>query len=110
MDVSANYPEKEISLPDIAEVRYLHLNSDQEEYLYRDSIQAMSPNRVVVADARLGDIFLFSQEGMPVSRFNHLGNGPGEYRRIHRIFYDEAADDVFVVETAPPCLFFCRRA
>lgn len=83
LDVRADYPEKEISLADIAQIRYLHLNSEEDAYLYRGGIQAMSPNRVVVADAQLGDIFFFSRMGMPVSHFNRLGNGPGEYRRIH---------------------------
>lgn len=101
LDVSADYPTKEINLADIAKVRYLHLNSDDQAYLYSGSIQVMSTSKVMVADARSGNILFFSQDGMPVSHFNHRGNGPGEYGYAHRVFYDEEADNVFVVEPTP---------
>ena len=38
---------------------------------------------------------------MPKSRFNRKGNGPGEYRNIYRVFYDEEADDLFVLSVPP---------
>ena len=37
IDVSKNYPEKEILLTDIADVTYLYLNSDSEDYVYNSS-------------------------------------------------------------------------
>lgn len=101
LDVSVDYPNKEICLTDIAQVRYLYLNSGNSEFLYRGYIQAMSANRVVIADSRSGEIFIFSKDGDPISRFNNRGRGPGEYDYAHRVFYDEEADDLFIVEPAP---------
>ena len=34
INVTKNYPEKEIILTDIADVSYLHLNSDNDDFLY----------------------------------------------------------------------------
>lgn len=101
LDVSVNYPGKEINLTDIAKVRYLYLNSDNEKFLYRGYIQAMSTNKVVVTDSRSGDIFIFSKDGAPVSRLNRRGRGPGEYNNAHRVFYDEEVDELFVIEPFP---------
>lgn len=101
LDVSLNYPDKEINLTDITKVRYLYLSSDNGGFLYRGYIQAMSANKVVVADPRSGDIFIFSKDGAPVSRFNKRGRGPGEYNNAQRVFYDEDVDELFVVEPSP---------
>ena len=100
IDVRKNYIEKEFFLTDIADVSYLHLNSDNEGYLYGGSIRVITENLVVIFDWRResGDIFFFSKDGNPQSRFNRRGNGPGEYQNISHIYYDEEADDVFVFQ------------
>ena len=100
-DLSKSYPEKEVFLTDIADISYLHLNSDNEDYLYPESgsIRAVTANTVVVADARLGDILFFYKDGMPKSRFNHIGNGPKEYRNASQVFFEENTDDVYVSQS-----------
>ena len=98
IDVGKTYPEKEISLTDIAEVTYLHLNADREEYLYKGAISNVTQNRIVVYDSSSGSVLFFSKEGAPVSRFNHYGQGPEEYINVQRIIYDEENDDVFVCD------------
>jgi len=98
IDVNKKYPEKEIILSDIAEISYIHLNSDDSDYLYDGSINVISENTLVVVD-KSGTILFFSKDGMPKSRFNCLGNGPGEYRNVRNVLYDEASDDLFVIES-----------
>jgi len=99
IDVTKNYPEKEIFLNDIAEVTYLYLNSDDDEYLYQSSFLSTSEHTVAVYDNSSGNILFFSKDGSPKSRFNHLGNGPGEYRRRPLgIVYNEVADELFVYD------------
>jgi len=100
IDTKKHYPEKEILLTDIANVSYLHLNSENDAYLYSGTIKAISESRVVVADMFSGDILFFSKEGEPKSRFNRMGNGPGEYRSAYRMFYDEEPDELFIVQSA----------
>ena len=65
-----NYPEKEIILTDIADVQYLHLNSDDNDYLYRGTIRRVTENAIIVYDDSSGSILFFSKDGNPKSRFN----------------------------------------
>ena len=101
IDVRNNYPEKEIFLTDITNVSYLYLNSDNDDYLYSGGIKRITDNTVVVVDNSSGSILLFSKDGAPKSRFNHRGQGPGEYIRVsdNNVFYDETADEVFVFDS-----------
>ena len=96
IDVRKNYPEKEIILTDIADVTYLHLNTDDDDYLYKGSINYVTENTIVVEDDVSGSFLFFSRDGNPKSRFNRRGNGPEEYVFAFAIIYDEAADDLFV--------------
>ena len=97
IDVTKNYPEKEIFLNDIADITYLYLNSDDDDYLYKGRIHDISKNRIVVYDDFSGSVLFFSRDGSPVSRFNRKGQGPEEYSDARQIIYDETADDVFVL-------------
>ena len=38
IDVSKSYPEKEIILTDIADVTYLHLNTESDDFIYKGQI------------------------------------------------------------------------
>jgi len=98
IDVTKNYPVKEIILTDIATVNYVHLNTDNDDYLYKGFINYVTENTIVVADDASGSILFFSRSGEPKARFNRHGAGPEEYlsNMIDVFFYDEPADDVYV--------------
>ena len=97
IDVTKNYPEKEIVLTNIAEVTYVHLDSKSDDYLYRGTIKYATENTIVVEDVSSGSILLFSKDGAPKSRFNRYGEGPQEYQGMgNPIVYDEANDEVFI--------------
>jgi hypothetical protein len=95
-----NYPEKEVLLTDIAEVAYLCLHSDDDDYLYQGTINYLTENTIVIHDRSSGSILFFSKDGKPKSRFNRKGQGPEEYMNVHRVFYNEATDEVFISGTA----------
>ena len=96
IDVKKNYPEKEILLTDIAEITYLHLITNNDDYLYKGSINYITDNTIVVVDNSSGNILFFNRDGTPKSRFNRRGQGPEEYLYADRVVYDEVSDDVFV--------------
>ena len=100
VDISKEYAEKEISLTDITDVTYLHLNTDNEDYLYKGNLRYVSENTIIIPDDISGAILFFSKEGNPKSRFNHYGAGPEEYpskgRDITSLIYDERQDEVFI--------------
>jgi len=97
INVKKNYPVKEIILTDIADVTYVHLSTENADYLYRGRINYVTENTIVVIDYTSGSILFFSKDGKPKSRFNRYGNRPEEYSTMmFFIVYDESADDVFV--------------
>ena len=99
IDTEKSYPEKVIFLTDIADITYLYLNSDDDDYLYSNvNIKYLTRNTVVVYSQASGDVLFFSKDGIPKSRFNHRGNGPEEYIGAMKVIYDEEADDVFVIQ------------
>ena len=60
IDVTKNYPEKEIFLTDIADVTYLYLNSNDDDYLYIGTVNYLTENTVVVHSRISGDILFFT--------------------------------------------------
>ena len=99
IDVRKNYPVKKIILTDIADVTYVHLNTDDSDYFYKgNSFTYISENSIVICDISSGSILFFSKDGTPKSRFNRYGIGPEDYTSgmIDVFFYDEPADDVYV--------------
>ena len=99
IDVRKTYPEKEINITDIANVSYIHLNTDDDEYLYKGRILCVTQNTFVVYDQSSFSILFFSRNGVPKSRFNRFGQGPEEYWGADRILFDEETDDVFICNT-----------
>ena len=106
IDVRKNYPEKEIILTDIADIHYIHLSTEYDNYLYQGVINYVTENTIVVFDLSSGSILFFAKDGKPKSRFNNSGSGPEEYffNRFNSVIFDEAADDVFV-STVPSNIF-----
>lgn len=100
IDVRKTYPEKEIILTDISDVTYVHLNSENEDYLFKGKIDYVTENTIVVGDYASGSILFFSKDGNPKSHFNRYGAGPQEYSAsMNTIIYDETSDEVFVIPT-----------
>ena len=97
IDIRKDYPDKEIILNEIADVTYLHLDTENKDYLYKGGIRYITENTIVVIDASSGSILFFSKDGSPKSRFNHYGIGPEEYsEKMFFLVYDENSDDVYV--------------
>lgn len=94
IDVSKDYPEKEILLSEIADVRYVCMN-EGDEYIYGGSPLYVSDNTFVFYSK--GSFLFFTKEGEPKSKFNHQGNGPGEYSYFSKVLYDEINDEFYVL-------------
>ncbi|MDL2265414.1 6-bladed beta-propeller [Parabacteroides sp. OttesenSCG-928-G07] len=98
IDVTKNYPEKEIKLTDIADISYIQLSEEDEDYLFEGFIATITQNTIVVFSNRTGDFFFFGKDGKPKSRFNRKGNGPEEYVSLLSAVYDEQTDELFVYD------------
>ncbi|MDR2120999.1 MAG: 6-bladed beta-propeller [Tannerella sp.] len=97
IDAAQAYPEKEIVLSDIADVAYLCVKSDNDEYLFKGRPVSFGKNTVVVLDNSSGSLLFFTKDGNPKSRFNHKGIGPEDYINVNQVVYDEEKDEIFVV-------------
>lgn len=97
VDVTKNYPEKEVDLTDIADVRYVYLSTKNEDFLHKGTIDYVTQNTIVVVDRTSNSVLFFSKEGEPKSRFNRRGQGPEEYSSASSVLYDEAKDEVYVI-------------
>ncbi len=96
IDIKKDYPEKEINLTDIADVSYLCLNENSDDFIYKGGINYLTQNTIVVIDRSSSSVLFFSKDGSPKSRFNRKGEGPEEYPYAGSVIYDEATDDVYV--------------
>ena len=102
IDVRKNYPEKEIVLTDIADVTYLHFNTQNDSFLFRGGIQYTTENTFLIFDFASNSILFFSKDGNPLTRFNRYGQGPEEYLQpdYPNVIYDEATDEVYIPDFA----------
>ena len=93
--IRKNYSEQEIVLTDIAEFTDLHLNTQNDDFLYRGGINYKTENTLIVTDQASYSFLFFSKDGEPISGFNRYGQGPEEYFSPHftNVCYDEATDD-----------------
>ena len=98
IDIRKEYSEKEMALTDIADITYVHLNSQNSDYVYGGGVKYITENSIVVIDVSSGSVLFFSKDGNPKSRINHYGQGPEEYSSANFfITYDEKEDDLYVI-------------
>ena len=99
IDIRKKYPVKEIILTDMADVSYVHLSTENKDFLYKGRINCVTENTIIVGDNSSGSILFFSKDGTPMKRFNRYGVGPEEYQQImfQSIIFNETTDETFVL-------------
>ena len=76
VDVSANYPEKELILQDFMDVEYIPLETT-DEFITQGVVEAIGKNIVLVRNWRDGNIFVFDRTtGKGIKKINRFGQGP----------------------------------
>ena len=100
IDVSKDYPYQSIKFQDIADVKYVPLETSNNVLLDgRCKIFHVSDNYIIVSNPRQGDIFVFRGNGKIKYRFNHRGQGPEEYFDAQRVIFDETNREIFIYAT-----------
>ncbi len=95
IDITKDYPKKEIAFQDIANVSYIPLEKNNE-HPFHGNISDFKNDKIIAYNYSGGDIFIFSKNGKIENIINHLGDGPEEYNAINGIIYDESANELFV--------------
>ncbi|MDR1201444.1 MAG: 6-bladed beta-propeller [Tannerellaceae bacterium] len=95
VDVTANYPKKELILQDVMDVEYILLETT-DEFLTRGKVMDVGRDIVLVTNAREGDILIFDRTtGQGVRKINRRGQGAEEYLMLVNLILDEAAGEMF---------------
>jgi hypothetical protein len=97
VDVTKQYPVKEMHLQDIADVEYIPLGSN-DEFLFGDDIKVASldNNRMVLYTFK-GKIMIYDSKGNPLTYINRKGqNTKEEYSYIDKLIVDNDKEELFV--------------
>ena len=99
IDISQNYPEREMYLQDIAQVEYIPLETNDNLLLGNTAnIVYVSDNYIIVRNMREGDVFVFDGQGKSKFSFNNKGQSGTEYFVIYSMAFDEKAKEIYIAD------------
>ncbi|WP_313382192.1 6-bladed beta-propeller [Proteiniphilum saccharofermentans] len=97
VDVTANYPKKEVILQDFMDVEYIPLETN-DEFVTQGKVLEIGNKYILVKNQiNDGDLFIFDREsGKGIRKINRRGQGAEEYIRIDAVVLDEENNEIFV--------------
>lgn len=100
IDVTANYPLKELILQDFMDVEYIQLETT-DSILCSGSVWHVGENLILATNhASDGNIFLFDRKtGKSIRKINHKGQSGEEYTSALGFVLDEENDELYVSDT-----------
>lgn len=97
LDVTKEYPIREVKLDDIADVEYVPLETTDESLLPNLCVFFdVSDKYIITEDLVSGTIFIFTRQGKFVRKINHIGQGAKEYLGLNEFVVDFKAEELFV--------------
>ena len=98
VDVSKNYPEKELIVQDFFEVEYVVLETT-DDFLTQGFVSAIG-KEYILGKNRIndGDIFVFDRNGKGIRKINRKGQGGEEYTYSTEIVLDENNNEMFILD------------
>lgn len=99
LDVTKDYSEKTIVLQDLADVKYIPLETKKNALLTNSAgCLGYVSDSLIVARTSDKEIVLFNGDGSVRSSFRHVGQGSKEYQSIIGIVVDPQAQEIFIVD------------
>ncbi|WP_270229958.1 6-bladed beta-propeller [Parabacteroides bouchesdurhonensis] len=99
VDVTANYPPKELILQDFMDVEYIPLETN-DDFITMAYIQAIGKDVIILRNRKQtsdGDIFFFDRKnGKALKKINRQGQGAEEYGFLLRVTLDEDNNEIIV--------------
>lgn len=96
IDLTTNYPRKDMVLQDFMDVEYVHLETS-DEFIASGRVAHVSPNMIACTNPREGDILLFDRAtGKGIRKINRRGQGPEEYVLPFNVVLYENKNELFV--------------
>jgi hypothetical protein len=97
VDVTANYPDKELILQDFMDVEYIPLETT-DEFITHGIVEAVGKDILLVRNRIDGDIFVFDRTGKGIRKINRLGQSGEEYSQTTDIILDEDNNEMFITD------------
>lgn len=99
VDVTADYPEKELYIQDMADVEYVPLETT-DTFITHGIVKGVSKSLIVTTNwGGSGDIFLFDRStGKGIRKINHKGQSGQEYVSATDVLPDEERNELFVMD------------
>lgn len=95
VDVTANYPKKELILQEFMDVEYIPLETS-DEFITKGKVMDVGKDIILVSNAREGDILIFDRAtGRGIKKINHKEQGAEEYLLLINLILDEAKGEMF---------------
>lgn len=99
LDITKDYPEKKIVLQDLADVKYIPLETKKNALLTNSTAMlGYVSDSLIVAFTLEKEIVLFNGDGSVRSSFSHAGQGSKEYQYIIGMAVDPKAQEIFIVD------------
>ena len=98
VDVTTNYPKKELVLQDFMDVEYIPLET-KDDFITMGWVHTIGKKVIIVRNRNRntdGDIFIFDRNGKGVRKINRFGQSAEEYQFLLGITLDEDNDEIFV--------------
>lgn len=96
INVTANFPTRELILQDFMNVEYIALD-DTDEFITQGLVEAIGNEFILVRNQiNDGNILVFDRKGSGLRVINRRGQGGEEYLRIGGITVDEDNGEIFV--------------
>ena len=98
LDVAKDYPEKTINLEEIADVRYVPLETTDQSLIQGIHKMATSDDKIVICDLVQNTIFIFDKDGHFINSINKEGPGPQEYSSIQNFAVDFQKKEIYICD------------
>lgn len=97
VDVTKNYPQKELILQDFLDVEYIPLETT-DEFITSANILSVGKETMFFKNLNWGnnDIFIFNRNGKAVKIISRRGQGGEEYSFVLGVVLDEENNELFV--------------
>jgi hypothetical protein len=96
IDVTTDYPEKELILQDILDVEYIPLETT-DEFVTQGAVLDVGKDIIMMRNyLGDGDIFVFDRNGKALRKINRKGQSREEYTGVSELVLDEENNEMFV--------------
>lgn len=98
VDLDKEYPKKTIYIEDLADVRYVPLETNDSCLISFPSKIVMRDSLIIITDSQQNEIYFFNTDGKYLNKISHKGSGPQEYNRIYQSCVDFDRKLVYILD------------